>query len=740
MKKNIIYFAIIAAFFNIPGSLNANNSVARIWNEALLEAIRLDYARPTVHARNLFHASMLMYDSWAVFDDVADTHFLGKTLKGYTCVLDSFVVPMDIQAAREETISYGVYRLLSYRFRYSPGAEESMAIFDSVMSELGYDISFTSKDYSAGDPAALGNYLGEKIIDFGLHDGSNEIFDYSNLYYNPVNPPLVPDLPGNRDILNPNRWQPLTLEEFIDQSGHVIPFNTPEFLSPEWGKVHSFALKDSFLTIYNRDGDDYWVYHDPGNPPYLDTLNTGGLSEEYKWGFSMVSIWSSHLNPADNTLWDISPGSIGNIKDFPETIEEYSNFYEFLNGGDPGNGHDINPYTGEAYISQLVPRGDYTRVLAEFWADGPESETPPGHWFTILNYVNDHPALEKRFEGKGPVLNDLEWDVKAYFVMSGAVHDAAIAAWGIKGWYDYIRPISAIRYMTDHGQSSDIQIPGYSPTGITLVDDYIEVVQENDPLALDDSTNIGKIKLYTWRGHEYINDPETDVAGVGWILAENWWPYQRPTFITPPFAGYISGHSTFSRAAAEVMTMLTGDEFFPGGMGEFSAPKNEFLVFEKGPSMDIILQWATYRDASDQCSLSRIWGGIHPPADDLPGRKIGEEIGIDAFVQARKYFFDSNPTDINDHKVIVNDYTLSQNYPNPFNPSTKIQFGLPKESEVTLIIYNSLGQEVIKLVNQQLKTGFHEIEFNNSELSSGIYFYRMETADYVETKKMILLK
>ena len=73
------------------------------------------------------------------------------------------------------------------------------------------------------------------------------------------------------------------------------------------------------------------------------------------------------------------------------------------------------------------------------------------------------------------------------------------------------------------------------------------------------SKNVGKIKLYAWRGPEFIKDPETEVAGVGWILAENWWPYQRLSFVTPPFAGYISGHSTFSRSAAEVMTELTGN-------------------------------------------------------------------------------------------------------------------------------------------------------------------------------------
>jgi hypothetical protein len=149
-----------------------------------------------------------------------------------------------------------------------------------------------------------------------------------------------------------------------------------------------------------------------------------------------------------------------------------------------------------------------------------------------------------------------------------------------------------------------------------------------------------------------------DQAGAGWILAENWWPYQRPSFVTPPFAGYVSGHSTYSRAAAEIMTLLTGDAFFPGGMGEFVAIKNEFLVFEEGPSVDVKLQWATYRDASDQCSLSRIWGGIHPPADDIPGRLIGEKIGVDAFNFGVKYFDGKNQEEI----------PISKNYqvfPNP---------------------------------------------------------------------------
>ncbi len=97
-------------------------------------------------------------------------------------------------------------------------------------------------------------------------------------------------------------------------------------------------------------------------------------------------------------------------------------------------------------------------------------------------------------------------------------------------------------------------------------------------------------------------------------------------------------HAHLTEAAAEILAALTGSEYFPGGMSGFEITANEFLVFEQGPSVNMTLQWATYRDASDQCSLSRIWGGIHPPADDIPGRLIGEQIGLDAFALASQYF------------------------------------------------------------------------------------------------------
>ncbi|NMH86575.1 FG-GAP-like repeat-containing protein [Flavivirga algicola] len=661
--------------------LSEKYSVARLWNEALLNAIRGDYARPTVHARNLFHASIALYDSWAIYDDEAQTYLLGKTVHGFDSELMNFEPSEDKITARAKTISYAVYRLLSHRFKSSPSVLESQELFDHLMNDFGYDISFESTDYSNGNAAALGNYIAQTIIDYGYADGAREQFGYNNSFYLPVNQPLFPKNSGNSNLNDPNRWQPLSLREFIDQSGNLIPEASPDFLSPEWGYVAPFSLKEEDKAIYNRDGDAYTVYHDPLSPPYLNLNNSDVLSEAYKWGFSMVSIWGAHLDPSDGILWDISPKSIGNVKisNFPKNFDDFSKFYRLIEGGDIGTGHDLNPYTNAPYQEQMVPRGDYARVLAEFWADGPDSETPPGHWFTLLNYVSDHELLQKRLAGSGDILNALEWDVKSYFLLGGAMHDAAISAWSIKGWYDYIRPISAIRYMAELGQSSNNMLNNYHVAGIPLQEGYVEVVEAGDPLEGRQGEHIGKIKLYTWRGHDYIGDIDTDHAGVGWILAENWWPYQRPSFVTPPFAGYVSGHSTYSRAAAEVMTLLTGDAFFPGGYGEFIARKNEFLVFEEGPSVDVKLQWATYRDASDQCSLSRIWGGIHPPADDIPGRLIGEKIGIAAYNFGVEYFSGKNSTGENNLKHIV--------YPNPF------------QSDEALSVSNTLESDTFELVD-----------------------------------------
>ncbi|MBL7774357.1 MAG: vanadium-dependent haloperoxidase, partial [Saprospiraceae bacterium] len=571
MVKKLLVVLGFTTLYLSPAA--AQHSVARQWNEALIQAIREDFARPPVHARNLFHTALAMYDAWAAYDSTAETYLLGKTVGGYTCPFIGVPAPADVKAAREMAMSYAVYRLLVIRFQYSPNAFQTLTRFQNLMLSLGYDFNFSSTSYQTGNPAALGNYLGFHLLQMGFQDGSNEAFNYQNFYYQPVNPPMVVANPGAPTLKDPNRWQPLSLAFAIDQNGNPVP-STQTFQSPEWGNVQPFALTAADRTTFQRNGFDYQVYHDPGPLPFLDTVAGGGSSDDYQWHFALVSAWSAQLDPFDGVQWDISPRGIGNVQNLPNTWAEYRDFYDFENGLSPGIGRDTNPRTGQPYAPQIVPRGDYTRVLAQFWADGPSSETPPGHWFSILNKVSDDPNFVKRFHGQGPLLDDLEWDVKAYFTLGAAMHDAAISAWGIKGWYDGVRPITAIRYMAQLGQSSDPGLPHYHPAGLKLVPGLIELVDAADPLAGPNGEHVGKIKLQAWLGFANIADPATDVAGVGWILAENWMPYQRKTFVTPPFAGYISGHSTYSRAAAEVLTQITGDEYFPGGLGEFHIAAN----------------------------------------------------------------------------------------------------------------------------------------------------------------------
>jgi hypothetical protein len=92
------------------------------------------------------------------------------------------------------------------------------------------------------------------------------------------------------------------------------------------------------------------------------------------------------------------------------------------------------------------------------------------------------------------------------------------------------------------------------------------------------------------------------------------------------------------------------------------------------------------------------------------------------------------------NNIIPNQYSLSQNYPNPFNPETTIKYALPRDVKVLIKIYDILGREVQTLVNEFKKAGYYEIKFNGSNFASGVYFYRIESGDFVVSKKMVLIK
>ena len=625
---------VVRTLFLCLGSLGllkptlAVDSVARQWNEALLDAIRIDFPAPTVHSRNLYHTSAAMYDAWAAFDDVARGHF-------YT---DKYSTN-DASSARNEAISYAAYRVLSQRYSLAVDPVASQTLFDTLMDNLGYDKSITTT--TGNSPAAIGNRIAAKVLGDTLNDGSNEANNYVDTTgYMPANTPMTVDLPsvvppGAPPLADPNLWQPLFIDAAFTQNG-LMGTDLQEFISPHWGEVTTFAM--------GRTGNSQpysWSAIDPGAPPLL-----GGVGDqEYRDDTVLLIEYSNALDPTKGPgaeMINISPNATGNRPLGTHTDVGYA----------------TNPVTGGTYADNFVKRADYGRVLAEFWADGPESETPPGHWNVIANEVSKNPLLEKRIGGVGPVVDDLEWDVKLYLSMNGAVHDAAVAAWGVKEAYDYVRPITKIRYQGSLGQSSDSNLPSYHIDGLPLQDGLIELITAESiaeggkhrnafenantiegffipNFNISEADMVGKIAVLAWN-HEPA-DPETELSGTDWILAENWVPYQSDNFVTPAFAAYVSGHSTFSRAAAEIMALFTGSEYFPGGLGEMTFD-TDFLDFEIGPTEQFTLQWASYFDAADEAGISRLWGGIHVPADDFAGRIMGATIGQEAFALAMSHF------------------------------------------------------------------------------------------------------
>jgi hypothetical protein len=572
--------------------VEGTDSVARRWNDAMLDAIRRDTPRPTVHARNLFHVSAAMYDAWAAYDDRARAVFREESPPRLG----------NLAAARNEAISYAAYRMLSHRFAHSPGQGTSQADFDALMRTLGYPTAVTT--VRGNSAAAVGNRIAAAIIARGLQDGANEAGGYAGGHA-PINAPMTVASAGTGPLADPNRWQPLIVPGSQDAQA---------FLTPHWRGVAPFALRRSAGGA---------PYHDPGGYPRLGGVGDARVKAEV---LELIRL-SSQLDPSDGVEIDISPAVVGN-----------STF-----GSNDGSGHPRNPATGQPYPGNPVLRGDWGRVLAEFWADGPTSATPPGHWNEIANAVSDHPSLERRIGGSGALVPRLEWDVKLYLALNGAVHDAAIATWEAKQRYDSARPITLIRWMGGLGQSSDPGAASFHVDGLPLVPGLVEVVTAASSLPGARHAHLvgheGAIAIRAWRGHPA--DAQTRIGGVGWILATRWLPYQQADFVTPPFPGYTSGHSGFSRASAEVLAAFTGSPFFPGGYGEYvvsSGAAGFGLRFEHGPSRDVRLQWATYADAADEAGLSRIHGGIHPSFDDLAGRRIGLEAGTDAMLKALALF------------------------------------------------------------------------------------------------------
>jgi len=213
----------------------------------------------------------------------------------------------------------------------------------------------------------------------------------------------------------------------------------------------------------------------------------------------------------------------------------------------------------EQVLTDSADLTDEHKAIAEYWADGPGSETPPGHWCRLAQWLS-------RRDGHG-----LDQDMVLFFALGGALHDAAVAAWDAKRAFDSVRPQSAIRWL----------------------------------FAGD--------KVCAWGGPG---------QGTTLIKGEEWQPYLP----TPPFAEYVSGHSTFSAAAAEVLRRFTGWD----GFGASVTVRAGSSQVESGstPAADLTLHWPTFSDAADQAGRSRRYAGIHLRDGDLVGRALGRLVGL----------------------------------------------------------------------------------------------------------------
>jgi hypothetical protein len=215
---------------------------------------------------------------------------------------------------------------------------------------------------------------------------------------------------------------------------------------------------------------------------------------------------------------------------------------------------------------------DTQKVIAQYWEDGPGTETPPGHWFLFAQWLSrrDHHTLDV--------------DAKVFFGLGNALLDASITAWDAKRQWDSVRPITAVRWLK-RGQL-----------------------------------------IQAWGG---------PYQGTKTIRGEDWQPYQKASFPTPPFAEYLSGHSTFSGAGAAVLKSFAGDKFgmsvtIPAG----SSPVEPGAV----PAAPMTLTWNSFSSARDQAGYSREYGGIHFEDGDFEARKAGDLAGQQVWTKAKTYF------------------------------------------------------------------------------------------------------
>jgi len=508
-------------------------SVVVKWNQVALDAVRASAPRPTVNSRALFLLHTSMYDAWSAYSPAANGTQLGGQLRRPAAE--------HTEANKRAAVSYAAYAAL---LKFFPAYEQKTGAFTAQMKNLGLPTdpaTLASRDPAT--PAGIGNIAAETLLNARLNDGSNQTNNYAEVVsatypalYQSVNnaDPAASNTVGG-PTFDPARWQPLRVPNG-KATDPVTGFPLANNADP------STYTDQKFLT------------------PHWGAVTPFSLS------------FGGELRPPP-------PPRPGSAAPYTDAL------------GNTMSSDEAYRRQADEIVQLTAQLTERQKVIAEFWADGPDSVTPPGHW---NEFATD---LSYRYR------YGIDEDVKLFFALNGALMDSSIACWESKRYYDFIRPISAIRHLY-----FDAIIPGWAGPGLGT---------KNMPGA-------------------------------------KWQPFQSLTFVTPAFSEYTSGHSTFSAAAAEVLRGVSGsDQLYDGTtqvpydrnrdgvndfVGEFIARPNSLTIEPGLPSQPVALRWATLKEAADEAGLSRRYGGIHFQDGDLYGRRVGEQIGQRALQKARGYW------------------------------------------------------------------------------------------------------
>jgi PAP2 superfamily len=240
----------------------------------------------------------------------------------------------------------------------------------------------------------------------------------------------------------------------------------------------------------------------------------------------------------------------------------------------------------DAMIKSSGALTDLQKAEAEYW--GISGIAPPPQLFELTKFFSDTNDLR------------LDDDVKLFFVIANAILDASIATWDSKYVYDYIRPITAIHKL------GDTKIRSWRPRSL--------------PTALAYSTPS------TQKSAAY--DSAIIPAGTGEVRAADWAPYLP----TPPFPAYVSGHSAFTAAWARVMELASGRSAL-----NFRTTVRHLYVEQRELAQPVTLDYPTFASAAEASGMSRIWAGVHWPADNEQGQELGRRVGENAWQRAQQF-------------------------------------------------------------------------------------------------------